>query len=160
MPHQSLLITHTGIIQALFLRFALLLKDGRSWVKWVGRVRRASPAPSMWVYIHSRTLEGWKMYAVVIMRNYIFPLMHESMKEEEDLTLKVASWILNMHGMNTCSFFPRISSYYWWTRQGHNISFSSESEAKAPISLSYPVWFPVTATDCLDLRDPDGRRRR
>lgn len=31
--------------------------------------------------------------------------MHESMKEEEDLTLKVASWILNMHGMNTCSFF-------------------------------------------------------
>lgn len=105
MPHQSLLITHTGIIQALFLRFVLLLKDGRSWVKWVGRVRRASPAPSMWVYIHSRTLEGWKMYAVVIMRNYIFPLMHESMKEEEDLTLKVASWILNMHGMNTCSFF-------------------------------------------------------
>lgn len=43
------------------------------------------------------------------------------------------------------------------TRRGH-VSFSSESEVKAPIGMSYPVWFPVRGADCQDYRTLMERR--
>lgn len=43
------------------------------------------------------------------------------------------------------------------TRQGCNMSISSESKDKAPLSMSYPFWFPVRGTDRQDY-DTDGKK--